>query len=241
MESDTTSVRYCLSDIGTSVLYTVMEITREIILLKHHHLGHEQAAALVLVSGDLLTRSEILGGLSLVIWVLIFFTVKYDLIIMRADHRGEGGTFALWSLLQGYTGKIPAGSLVSFLVICAAVLLAVDGIITPPISMLGPFEPLGQTVSVIVTLVCFVFLFKMLSRRTITGLLDCFSVEKGKYDTTSLTLLEHFYCDDVLLPRASIGYHVMQIAWFCFRQQASSPVAILKSVCHPSQLLPPVP
>ncbi|HUP78416.1 MAG TPA: KUP/HAK/KT family potassium transporter [Pirellula sp.] len=165
-------------DIGTSVLYTVMEITRETILLKHHHLGHEQAAALVLVGGDLLTRSEILGGLSLVIWALIFLTVKYDLIIMRADHRGEGGTFALWSLLQGYTGKILAGSLVSFLVVCAAALLAADGIITPPISMLGAFEPLGQTVSVIVTLVCLVFLFKMQWRGTskVGGLFGWFMI-----------------------------------------------------------------
>ena len=153
-------------DIGTSVLYTIMEITRETILLKHHHLGHEQAAALVLVGGDLLTKGEILGGLSLVIWALIFLTIKYDLMIMRADHRGEGGTFALWSLLQGYTGKILAGSLVSFLVVCAAALLAADGIITPAISMLGAFEPLGQTMSVIVTLICLVLLFKMQWRGT---------------------------------------------------------------------------
>ncbi len=97
-------------DIGTSVLYTVMEITRETILLKHHHLGHDQAAALVLTGGDLLTKNEILGGLSLIIWALIFLTIKYDLMIMRADHRGEGGTFALWSLLQGYRGKVVAGA-----------------------------------------------------------------------------------------------------------------------------------
>ncbi len=116
--------------------------------------------------GDLLTRGEILGGLSLIFWALIFLTVKYDLMIMRADHRGEGGTFALWSLLKGYTGKIAAGSLVSFLVVCAAALLSADGIITPPISMLGAFEPLGQSLSVIVTLICLVFLFKMQWRGT---------------------------------------------------------------------------
>lgn len=165
-------------DIGTSVLYTVMEITRETILLKHHHLGHEQAAALVLAGGDLLSRSEMLGGLSLVIWALIFLTVKYDLMIMRADHRGEGGTFALWSLLQSYTGKIVAGSIVSFLVVCAAALLAADGIITPPISMLGAFEPLGPSLSVIVTLICLVLLFKMQWRGTskVGGLFGWFMI-----------------------------------------------------------------
>ena len=153
-------------DIGTSVLYCVMEITRETILIKNHHLGHESAAEMVKAGGDLLTRNEILGGLSLIIWALLFLTVKYDLMIMRADHRGEGGTFALWSLLKGYTGKIVAGSFVSFLVVCAAALLSADGIITPPISMLGAFEPLQQPWSVIVTLACLVVLFKMQWRGT---------------------------------------------------------------------------
>ncbi len=153
-------------DIGTSVLYTVMEITRETILLKNHDMGHEEASNLVRQGGDLLTRDEMLGGLSLVYWALIFLTIKYDLMIMRADHRGEGGTFALWSLLRGYTGKIFAGSLVGFLVITAAALLAADGVITPPISMLGAFEPLGQSLSVFVTIIFLIALFKMQWRGT---------------------------------------------------------------------------
>lgn len=153
-------------DIGTSVLYTVMEITRETILLKHGQLGHEQAKELVLVGGNVLSRNEILGGLSLIIWALIFLTVKYDLLIMKADHRGEGGTFALWSLLQAYSGKIFASSLVGVLVVCAAALLAADGVITPPISMLGAFEPLGNGLAVVVTLICLTVLFKMQWRGT---------------------------------------------------------------------------
>jgi len=97
---------------------------------------------------------------------------------MRADHRGEGGTFALWSLLHGYTGKILLGSLISFLVVCAAALLAADRIITPPISMLGAFEPLGKTASVIATLVCLFFLFKMQWRGTsrVGGLFGWFMI-----------------------------------------------------------------
>jgi len=129
-------------DIGTSVLYTTMEITRETILLKHHAAGNHSASDLIAEGGkDLLTQGELLGSLSLVFWALIFLTVKYDLIVMRADHRGEGGTFALLSLLKGYTGKVFAGGLISFLVVCAAGLLAADRIITPPVSMLGAFEP----------------------------------------------------------------------------------------------------
>jgi len=153
-------------DIGTSVLYTIMEITREAVLLRNDHLGHAAAANLVAGGGNLLSKNDLLGELSLVFWALIFLTVKYDLMIMRADHRGEGGTFALWSLLKGYSGRIFAGGLIGFLVVCAAALLAADGIITPPISMLGAFEPLGQSYAVLVTLVCLVMLFKVQWRGT---------------------------------------------------------------------------
>jgi KUP system potassium uptake protein len=166
-------------DIGTSVLYTVMEITRETILLKNHALGHDGAAAKVEAGGvDLLSSSELLGSLSLIFWALIFLTVKYDLIVMRADHRGEGGTFALLSLLKGYTGKVFAGGIISFLVVCAAGLLAADGIITPPVSMLGAFEPLGVTWAVLLTLVCLVVLFKMQWRGTskVGGLFGWFMI-----------------------------------------------------------------
>jgi KUP system potassium uptake protein len=154
-------------DIGTSVLYTTMEITRETIRLKNHHLPEDQLTTLLSQGGiDLLTRNELLGGLSLVFWALIFLTVKYDLLIMRADDRGEGGTFALWSLLLGYTGKIAGVTLLGYLVVAAAGLLAADGIITPPISMLGAFEPLGETAAIIVTLCCLVVMFKAQWRGT---------------------------------------------------------------------------
>jgi KUP system potassium uptake protein len=153
-------------DIGTSVLYTIMEITREAVLLRNHDLGHQAAASLVATGGNLLSKNDLLGELSLVFWALIFLTAKYDLMIMRADHRGEGGTFALWSLLKGYSGRIFAGGLVGFLVVCAAALLAADGIITPPISMLGAFEPLGQSYSVLVTIACLAILFKVQWRGT---------------------------------------------------------------------------
>ncbi len=152
-------------DIGTSVLYCIMEITREAVLLKHHH-SPEIVEQLKTTGGAFLTSSEHLGSLSLVFWALIFLTVKYDLMIMRADHRGEGGTFALWGLLRGYTAKISGIAVISFLVACAAALLAADGIITPPISMLGAFEPLGQSLSVVATLICLVLLFKVQWRGT---------------------------------------------------------------------------
>ena len=148
-------------DIGTSVLYTVMEITRETIHLKYHNLPAEEVDALVAQGGaDLVSRGEALGSLSLVFWALIFLTVKYDLLIMKADNRGEGGTFALWGLLKGYTGKIAGMTTLTFLVVSAAGLLAADGIITPPISMLGAYEPLGEQLALWATLISLFVLFK---------------------------------------------------------------------------------
>lgn len=147
-------------DIGTSVLYTVMEITRETIRLRNHGQSEEAVNAMIAQGGDLVAKNDALGALSLVLWALIFLTVKYDVFIMRADNHGEGGTFALWGLLRGYTGKIFGLGLLSYLVVLAAGLLAADGIITPPISMLGAYEPLGESWAVAVTLVSLFVLFK---------------------------------------------------------------------------------
>ena len=154
-------------DIGTSVLYTVMELTRETIRLRHHHLGADEFKLLIAHGGpDLVTRNEALGSLSLIFWALVFLTVKYDLLIMRADNRGEGGGFALWGLLRGHTGKIFGIGFIGFLVALAAGLLAADGIITPAVSMLGAYEPLGERWAVVATLASMFVLFKSQWRGT---------------------------------------------------------------------------
>ncbi len=153
-------------DIGTSVLYTIMEITREACMLKHHAKGEEQVAEMLQQGGALLEPWEAIGSLSLVYWALIFLSVKYDIFVMRADNRGEGGTFALWALLKGCTSKILGLSLLGYLVVAAAGLLAADGIITPPVSMLGAYEPLGEVAAMIATLISLFILFKAQWRGT---------------------------------------------------------------------------
>ena len=154
-------------DIGTSVLYTVMEITRETIRLKHAHLSEEEVARLIERGGlNLIATEDLLGGLSLIFWALIILTIKYDFLVMRADDRGEGGDFALWSLLLGHTGKVFGLTFLGYLVVTAAGLLAADGIITPPISMLGAFEPLGEMPAILVTVVCLFAMFKAQWRGT---------------------------------------------------------------------------
>jgi len=153
-------------DIGTSVLYTVMEITRETVRLKHDVEDDVKLGQLLNEGGRLIADEEILGGLSLVVWALIFLTIKYDLLIMRADNHGEGGTFALWGLLRGATAKVFGITMVGYLVVAAAGLLAADGVITPPISMLGAFEPLGETWAVGATLLSLFILFRFQWRGT---------------------------------------------------------------------------
>jgi KUP system potassium uptake protein len=136
-------------DIGTSVLYTLIEIVREVGRLDH-------------TCGP----RELLGGVSLIFWALIFLTIKYDLLITRADNKGEGGTFALWGLLRGVTGKIIGIGVVGILVVMATGLLAADGLITPVISILGAYEPLGEFAAVIATIVTLVVLFSVQWRGT---------------------------------------------------------------------------
>ncbi len=108
-------------DIGTSPLYAMKECFAE---------GHGLAP----------TSVNVLGILSLVFWSLILVVVvKYLTFIMRADNRGEGGTFALLALLR--PADHPRSRLVA-LGLFGAALLYGDGMITPAISVLSAVEGL---------------------------------------------------------------------------------------------------
>ena len=77
-------------DIGTSPLYTVKECFSEFTGLKP-------------------VPQDVLGILSLITWALIVIvTLKYVLVVMRADNRGEGGVLALMALVSRRTGIWPA-------------------------------------------------------------------------------------------------------------------------------------
>ena len=57
-------------------------------------------------AGGAATRAAVLGVLSLIIWALIVVvTLKYVLILLRADNKGEGGTLALMALAQRALGR----------------------------------------------------------------------------------------------------------------------------------------
>jgi len=110
-------------DIGTSPLY-----------------AFKQAAQ----AGGTLSPDTILGVASLILWTLIIvISVKYAILIMRADNHGEGGIMALLALLdvrQATRGSWRASLLIVGLV--GAALLYGDGVITPAISVLSAVEGL---------------------------------------------------------------------------------------------------
>lgn len=110
-------------DIGTSPLYAVKQIFRE-------HLSLEP--------------SHILGVLSLIFWsLMLVVSIKYTLIIMRANNKGEGGVMALTALASMATKDNPnKKNLIVALGILGATLFYGDSVITPAISVLSAVEGL---------------------------------------------------------------------------------------------------
>ena len=109
-------------DIGTSPLYAMNEV----------FFGGGQLP---------ITAAHALGTASLIFWILtIVIGFKYALLVLKADHDGEGGVFALFSLFKQFSGRHV--TVISFLLMFAAGLLLGDGIITPAISVLSAVEGL---------------------------------------------------------------------------------------------------
>jgi KUP system potassium uptake protein len=116
-------------DIGTSPLYAVREAFH----------GRDAVPP---------TSADILGVLSLIVWALVLVvSVKYLIVIMRADNRGEGGILALLALLVAREAG-HATRRVAVLIgvgLFGAALLYGDGVITPAISVLSAVEGLEVT------------------------------------------------------------------------------------------------
>ncbi|MCG7363042.1 potassium transporter Kup [Roseomonas sp. ACRSG] len=141
-------------DIGTSPLYALR-------------------ASLLHFSADGLERWEILGVLSLIFWSLILVvTVKYVLLVLRADNRGEGGILALMALAQRVARSDRSRRLVVLAGIIGAALFFGDGIITPAISVLSAVEglhtisPVFDSVVIPISLAILVGLFLVQYRGT---------------------------------------------------------------------------
>src|SRR5712672_2889760 len=143
-------------DIGTSPLYAMREA---------FHSQH----------GIPVTPGNVLGVLSLIFWsLLLIVTVKYHVVIIRADNKGEGGVLALMALVNGsrvMRGLTPR-RLMIVLGIFGAALLYADGALTPAISVLSAVEgleivtPALQHWVIWITLAILVGLFLLQSRGT---------------------------------------------------------------------------
>ncbi len=104
-------------DIGTSPLYVLNAIT----------------------SGKVISEELIIGALSLIIWTLTLqTTIKYVILTLRADNKGEGGIFSLFALVRRRRKWLVIPAMMG-----GAALLA-DGMITPPISVTSAIEGLKQ-------------------------------------------------------------------------------------------------
>jgi len=111
-------------DIGTSPLYAFK-------------------ASLTHFTGRGIGPLEVLGILSLIFWSLVLIvTVKYVLLVMQADNRGEGGILALMALAQRSATGPRVRVALAFVGVTGACLFFGDGVITPAISVLSAVEGL---------------------------------------------------------------------------------------------------
>jgi KUP system potassium uptake protein len=104
-------------DIGTSPLYVFNAI----------------------ISERVITDELIIGALSCIIWTITLqTTVKYVILVLKADNKGEGGVFSLYALVRRRRKWLVIPAMIG-----GAALLA-DGIITPPISVTSAIEGLKE-------------------------------------------------------------------------------------------------
>lgn len=130
------SIGIVFGDIGTSPLYTYTAI-----------IGEQKITELIA-----------LGGVSAIFWTLFFqTTVKYVFITLKADNKGEGGIFSLYTLIRKYRRWL------LFPAIAGGSFLLADSIITPPISVSSAIEGLKSTnpnipvIPIVISILVFLF------------------------------------------------------------------------------------
>jgi len=152
------SIGVVYGDIGTSPLYAFRE-------------------AIIAASGPehgVVERTTVLGVMSLILWaLLIIVTLKYVVILLRADNNGEGGTLTLMALASRSVGRISkAVGVIALLGIVSAALFYGDAVITPALSVLSAIEgvdvatPAFHEYVVPLTVVVLLVLFAVQSRGT---------------------------------------------------------------------------
>jgi KUP system potassium uptake protein len=127
-------------DIGTSPLYVLRAIA----------------------STETISKELILGALSCIFWTITFqTTVKYVILILRADNKGEGGIFALFALVRRHAKWLTVPAIIG-----GSTLLA-DSIITPPISVSSAVEglrsiyPTIETIPIVLIIIAILFFIQV--------------------------------------------------------------------------------
>ncbi|MFN4084846.1 MAG: KUP/HAK/KT family potassium transporter [Spirosomataceae bacterium] len=133
-------------DIGTSPLYVMQAII-----------------------GEKVIQDEVVfGAISLVFWTLTLqTTLKYVILMLRADNKGEGGTLALFALVRRHAPWLTVPTIIG-----GAALLA-DGMITPPISVSSAVEGLEilypniQTIPIVIAIITILFLVQIFGTQVV--------------------------------------------------------------------------
>jgi len=148
------SIGVVYGDIGTSPLYALRE-----------------SVLAATSDGRPANEPVVFGILSLIIWALIFVvTVKYVILLLRADNKGEGGTLALMALASRALGRT-SGAIILLGIISGALFYG-DAIITPALSVLSAVEglkiatPAFDPYVVPITVLILIALFWVQSRGT---------------------------------------------------------------------------
>lgn len=138
-------------DIGTSPLYTLRAIFNTV----------DEA-------GQAITPMVVLGALSCIIWTLTLqTTIKYVVITLRADNKGEGGIFSLYSLVRKKAKWLVIPAMIGG---CA---LLADGIITPSITVTTAIEglqmkfPWFQVIPVVLGIIVVLFIIQQFGTSTV--------------------------------------------------------------------------
>ena len=139
-------------DIGTSPLYVMQAV----------------------IDKEPINSMTVLGGLSCIFWTLTLqTTLKYVILILRADNKGEGGIFALFALVRRHAKWLTLPAIIG-----GATLLA-DGIITPPISVASAVEGLKMlhhkdgtpfvtdTVPLVIVILTILFIFQIFGTKIV--------------------------------------------------------------------------
>lgn len=191
-------------DIGTSPLYVLKAIA----------------------GTSILTEDLILGGLSCIFWTLTLqTTVKYIIITLQADNKGEGGIFSLFALVRR-----KAKWLIIPAIIGGCALLA-DGIITPPISVSSAIEGLRliypniPTVPIVIAILTVLFIFQQFGTNLVGkafgpimliwfGMLSTLGIVQIFQDISVLKAVNPYYAYDLLFNNP-YGFWLLGSVFLC--------------------------